>query len=85
MCGPGCVILQGQVLNAMRISAWHIRKCANPAEDGQSLLPASSVIFGSAGQKLNILLLLAADLGWSVLGWKGNMLHEIPNLDPLAR
>ncbi len=39
---------------------------------------------GKRARRLNIVFILADDLGWSDLGCYGNRIHETPNIDRLA-
>jgi arylsulfatase A len=49
------------------------------------LRPAVARAGGERETKPNMVLILADDLGWSDLACYGNMFHETPNLDRLAR
>ncbi len=50
---------------------------------GGALLSAHALV--AAGSPLNVVFILADDLGWADLGCYGADLHETPNLDKLAR
>src|SRR3954453_14972631 len=40
---------------------------------------------GKAGKRLNIVFILADDLGWTDLGCQGSKYYETPNIDRLAK
>jgi arylsulfatase A-like enzyme len=51
---------------------------------GALLLTAPAVQAGETARKLNVVLILADDLGWADLGCYGSRFHRTPHLDRLA-
>jgi hypothetical protein len=55
-----------------------------PLAPGALLLTAPAAQAGDTARKLNVVLILADDLGWADLGCYGSTFHRTPHLDRLA-
>jgi arylsulfatase A-like enzyme len=49
------------------------------------LLSGAALRAADRPRRLNVIVILAEDLGWADLAWSGSDLHEPPHLDRLAK